>query len=60
MAADHTDPDEPMVREDGHRYAAPESREETRSKSWDYAVLGLVVVVLMVLIATGVVPIFDL
>ena len=53
------DADEPLARDDGHRYDAPESREETRSKSWDYAVLGLLVVVLMVLIATGVVPIFD-
>ncbi len=29
-------------------------------KSWDYAALGLLVAVLMVLIATGVVPIFDI
>jgi hypothetical protein len=51
--------DERMARPDGHRYDAPESEDDTRSKSWDYAVLGIVVVILMVLIATGVVPIFD-
>jgi len=44
---------------DGHKYEAPESREDTRSKSYDYAVLGILVVILLVLIATGVVPIFD-
>jgi hypothetical protein len=52
--------DEPMARPDGHRYDKPESPEETRSKSWDYAALGLLVVVIMLLIATGTVPIFDL
>ncbi|HEX5985280.1 MAG TPA: hypothetical protein VFY86_02090 [Nocardioides sp.] len=52
--------DEPMIRPDGHRYDKPESPEETRSKSWDYAALGLLVVVIMLLIATGTVPIFDL
>jgi hypothetical protein len=51
--------DERMARPDGHRYDAPESEDDTRSKSWDYAVLGILVVVLMVLVATGVVPIFD-
>ena len=51
--------DEPMAKPDGHRYDRPESDDDTRSKSWDYAVLGLLVVVIMVLIATGVVPIFD-
>ncbi|MGA9747424.1 MAG: hypothetical protein WBQ50_08220 [Nocardioides sp.] len=60
MAADQTDPDEPLARDDGHRYDMPESPEDTRSKSWDYAALGLLVVVLMVLVATGVVPIFDI
>ena len=53
------DKDEPLARPDGHRYEAPESDEDRRSKSWDYAILGILVVVLMVLIATGVVPIFD-
>ena len=44
---------------DGHRYDAPEPAERRRSKSWDFAVLGLLVAVLLVLVATGVVPIFD-
>ncbi|MGZ4429559.1 MAG: hypothetical protein ACXVW2_03645 [Nocardioidaceae bacterium] len=45
--------------QDGHKYQAPEPREDTRSKGYDYAVLGILVVILLVLIATGVVPIFD-
>ncbi len=48
-----------MARPDGHRYDAPESEEDRRSKGWDYAVLGILVLVLMVLVATGVVPIYD-
>ncbi len=56
---DHDD-DERLARPDGHRYSAPESSEETRSKSWDFAVLGLLVAVILVLIATGTVPIFDI
>jgi hypothetical protein len=53
------DDDEPLARPDGHRYEAPESREETRSKGWDYAILGILVVVILLLIATGKVPIFN-
>ncbi len=49
--------DDPMLRPDGHRYDKPESRETTVSKEVVYAVLGLVVVILAVLIATGTVPI---
>jgi hypothetical protein len=45
--------------EGGHKYDAPEPPEETSSKGISYAVLGILVVVIMVLIATGVVPIFD-
>jgi len=45
--------------ESGKKYDAPEPPEETSSKGISYAVLGILVVVLMVLIATGVVPIFD-
>ena len=45
---------------EGHKYDAPEPREETRSKGIDYLLLGILVVVCMVLIATGVVPIFDM
>ncbi|MBY9074349.1 hypothetical protein K1X13_05895 [Nocardioides sp. WL0053] len=43
----------------GHKYDAPEPDDETRSKGYSYAVLGILVVLLMVLVATGVVPIFD-
>ncbi len=52
------DDDERLGRPDGHRYDAPESDETRVSKEWTYAVLGLLVVVLLVLIATGKVPIF--
>jgi hypothetical protein len=45
--------------EDGHKYDAPEPPEETRSKGISYAVLGILVVLLMVLIATGTVQIFS-
>lgn len=51
--------EERMAREDGHRYDAPESEETRASKEWVYLVLGLLVLVLMVLIATGTVPIFP-
>ena len=51
--------DDRYGRPDGHRYDAPESDDDRRSKGWDYLVLGLVVVVLLLLIATGTVPIFD-
>jgi hypothetical protein len=53
------DDDDRLARPDGHRYGAPESDDERRSKSWDYLILGILVIVLMVLIATGVVPIFS-
>jgi len=56
MTDDH---DEPMVRPDGHRYERPEPRETTVSKEVVYVVLGLLVVVIAVLIATGTVPIFS-
>ena len=51
--------DDRIGRPDGHRYDAPESDEERASKAWTYAALGLLVVVLLVLIATGTVPIFP-
>ncbi len=55
-----TDPDdERRGRPDGHRYDAPESDESRVGKEWAYAVLGLVVVGLMALIATGKVQIFP-
>ena len=54
-----TDDDERFVRPDGHRYDAPESEESRISKEWAYAALGLLVLVLLVLIATGTVQIFP-
>ncbi len=53
------DNDDRYGRPDGHRYDAPESDEDRSSKGWDYLVLGIVVLTIMVLIATGVVPIFN-
>ena len=41
------------------KYDAPEPPEETSSKGIAYAVLGILVVVLMVLIATGTVEVFT-
>ena len=51
--------EERMARPDGHRYDAPESEDERRSKEWTYGFLGIVFVILMILIATGTVPIFP-
>ena len=53
------DEEDPMLKPDGHRYEKPESRETTVSKEVVYGVLGLVVVVIAILIATGTVPIFP-
>ncbi|GAA1780963.1 hypothetical protein GCM10009795_029070 [Nocardioides hankookensis] len=53
------DDDERFGRPDGHRYDAPESDDSRVSKEWVYAVLGILVLVLMVLIATGTVQIFP-
>jgi hypothetical protein len=53
------DENSPYSRPDGHRYEAPESDEERSSKSWNYLILGILVLGLMVLVATGVVPIFS-
>ena len=53
------DDDEPLLRPDGHRYEKPESRETTVSKEMVYAVLGMLVLVIAVLIATGTVQIFP-
>jgi hypothetical protein len=50
---------EPMARPDGHRYEAPEPDETRHNKEIGYAVLGLVVVVILVLVATGKVQIFG-
>ena len=54
-----TEHDEQLMRPDGQRYQAPESDEQRTSKSWAYAALGLLVLVLLLLIATGTVPIFP-
>ncbi|HEU5037932.1 MAG TPA: hypothetical protein VFT70_13080 [Nocardioides sp.] len=54
-----TDDDERFVRPDGHRYDAPESDESRISKEWAYLALGVLVLVLLVLIATGTVQIFP-
>jgi hypothetical protein len=51
--------DDPMLKPDGHRYDKPESRETTVSKEVVYAVLGVLVLVIAVLIATGTVRIFP-
>jgi hypothetical protein len=53
------DDEERMARPDGHRYDAPESDDSRVSKEWAYLVLGVLVLVLMVLIATGKVQIFP-
>jgi hypothetical protein len=53
------DEDEPMLKPDGHRYEKPESRDTTVSKEVVYGVLGVLVVVIAILIATGTVQIFP-
>ena len=50
--------DERTAQADDHRYDAPESEEETGSKEIAYLALGLLVVLIMVLLATGRVQIF--
>lgn len=54
-----TDDDERLGLPDGHRYEAPESDETRVGKEWAYAVLGILVLVLLVLMATGKVQIFP-
>ena len=51
--------DERLGRQDGHRYDAPASDEVRSSKNWVYLTLGLFVLLLLVLIATGTVPLFP-
>ncbi len=53
------DNEEPLFRPDGHRYEAPESDDDMRSKSVGYAVLGILVLILLILIATGTVQVFS-
>ncbi len=62
MAKHRMDTDEhelPLLRPDGQRYQAPESDEERSSKGYAYLALGLLVVLLLVLMATGAVPVFP-
>lgn len=54
------DQEKPYFRPEGHRYEAPESDEDRRKKGWDYLILGIVVIVILVVIATGKVQIFKL
>jgi hypothetical protein len=49
--------EERLARPDGHRYDAPESDDTRVNKEWAYAALGLLVLVLLVLVATGTVQI---
>jgi hypothetical protein len=51
--------DDRIGRQDGHHYDAPETDDERTGKSWTYAALGVLVLVLLVLIATGTVKIFP-
>ena len=51
--------DDRRGRPDGHRYDAPEDDDERFGKSWTYLALGILVVVLLVLVATGTVRIFP-
>jgi hypothetical protein len=53
------DDDERLGRPDGHRYDAPESKDERINKEWAYLALGILVLVLMVLVATGTVRVFP-
>ena len=54
-----SDEKDPMLKPDGHRYEAPEPKDTRINKEVAYAVLGLVVIVLAVLLATGTVPIYP-
>ena len=51
--------DDRMGRPDGHRNDAPESDEDRAGKTWTDLALGVLVVVLMVLVATGKVQVFP-
>ena len=52
-----TDEERPM--DDGHKYDAPEPKDETTSRAIAVGVLAALVILLMVLVATGTVQIFD-
>ena len=53
------DDDERAARWEGHRYDAPESDETRHSKEWAYGALAAVVILLLLLIATGKVTVFG-
>jgi len=54
-----TDDDDLRPGPEGHRYDAPESDETRINKEWAYAALGILVVIVLVLVATGTVQIFP-
>jgi hypothetical protein len=41
------------------KYDDPEDPEDTRAKAWSYLLGGIVVVVILLLVATGRVPVFS-
>jgi hypothetical protein len=51
--------DDRMGRPDGHHSDAPESDDDRVGKAWVYLALGVLVLTLMVLIATGTVEVFP-
>ena len=54
-----SDEQEPFSRPDGHRYEAPEPDATRHDKEWAYAALGIVVVIILILVATGRVQVFG-
>ena len=58
-AQEQDEHEQQLMRPDGQRYAAPESDETRSSKTYAYAALALLVVVLLVLMSTGAVPVFP-
>ena len=54
-----SDPDDDRRGRPGHRYDAPETDEEGTGKSWAYLVLGTLVLLLLILVATGTVQVFP-
>ena len=53
------DDEERLAKDDGHRYEAPESREEEDAKGVDFIVLGVVVLAIMALGAMGWIPLYS-
>jgi hypothetical protein len=44
---------------DHQKYDGPEDPDDTRAKAWSYLIGGVVVLVLLYLVATGQVPVFN-